>query len=465
MRSALVLAFTAALLILAQFQDRRWKAREVYDSDAGGYYVYLPALFIHHDLGRADSVWATRRRYQPRVPPLTAGAREGLDWGLLALPATGRVISKYPPGVALGALPWFGAAHVWATARAARGGPAADGYGVLYQRSSMVAGLAYVLLGLILLRALLRRYFDDTVSAWTLASIGLGTNLFYYGSYEAALAHAPLFLWHTALLACTARWHETPRARWALGIGLSWGLVVLCRPSDGLFGLLPLLWGLGAGLGAGRGATSGGRDGNTRATAGAGSRLFPLRASGRQVLLAALAGAAVVSLLPLFWHHVSGAWLLYTYGQEGFDFAQPHLLEGLFSFRKGWLLYTPMMALALLGGLGGALRRQLPAACWPTLVLVPLVVYLTFSWEQWWYGGSFSARPLISLYPLLSLSLASLWAAARARRHAAPRRVLTALTVLLLALSLLQTRQYAAGVIHWDSMTRAAYFANFWRLR
>ncbi len=54
-------------------------------------YVYLPALFIHHDLGRADSVWATRRRYQPQVPPLAAGPGQFNDWGLLAFPATGRV--------------------------------------------------------------------------------------------------------------------------------------------------------------------------------------------------------------------------------------------------------------------------------------------------------------------------------------------------------------------------------------
>ena len=439
MRSALVLLLTAALLVLAQFQDRRWKLLEVFNGDAGGYYVYLPSAFIRRDVGRADWFWAVRRRHHPTTPPLWAADLN--DWGLRALPATGRVLSKYPPGVALGAAPWFAAAHWYARWQ----GQPADGFGRPYQRSSMMAGLAYVLLGLVLLRAVLRRCFDDGVAAWTLAGVGLGTNLFCYGSYEAAMAHAPLFLWHAALLGCTVRWHATPRRRWAAGIGLCWGMVVLCRPTDGLFALLPLLWGLPVARGA------------------LANRFGLLRAHGGHVLLAALLGGALVGLLPLLWHYASGQWLLYTYGQERFDFGHPHLLDGLFSFRKGWLVYTPLMAVALLGT--GALRRRLPAAFWPTLVLVPLVLYVTFSWEQWWYGGGFGARSLISLYPLLGLSLASLWAAARARGRAAPRRVLALATVLLVLLNLMQTWQYGAGILHWDNTTREVYLANFGRLR
>ncbi|MDO7884708.1 hypothetical protein [Hymenobacter cheonanensis] len=56
MKSRLVFWFAAALLILAQFQDRRWKGLEVFDWDQGGYYSYLPATFLYGDPGRVDSL-------------------------------------------------------------------------------------------------------------------------------------------------------------------------------------------------------------------------------------------------------------------------------------------------------------------------------------------------------------------------------------------------------------------------
>ena len=86
-------------------------------------------------------------------------------------------------------------------------------------------------------------------------------------------------------------------------------------------------------------------------------------------------------------------------------------------------------------------------------------VYATFSWAAWWYGGGFSARPLVSLYPLLALPLAALLAGAgRGRR---PWRAVVSLCILL---NLWQTYQYAAGVIYFDKYTAELYFRNFFHL-
>jgi hypothetical protein len=421
MRSFYTWLFVCALSILALFNDKPWKPLEVFDSDAGGYYVYLPSAFIYGDLGRADSLNLLQSaQLAPKMRLI----------GLVPLP-NGKFISKYPLGVALADVPWFLGAHAYARLT----GKPADGLSRPYQQAIMLAGLVHALLGLWVVRKLLRRYFDDGTTAWALAGIALGTNYFAYATYNSSLAHAPLFLWQAALLYCTARWYEDVRPRDAWGLGLFLGLAVLTRPTEILFGLVPLAWGL-------------------TSRAAVQQRLALWRRHAGPLVAAGGIFLAVVSLQLWFWHAVSGHWVLYTYTGERFDFAHPHLLEGLFSFKKGWLLYTPLAGVALLGT--WALRGRLRAAVPAIVVLVPVLVYVTFSWEQWWYGGGFSARPLVSLYPLLALPLAALLA-----RPGRWQLVVRTVVALLTVLSMWQTYQYAAGIIHYENNTAELYFRNF----
>jgi hypothetical protein len=423
LRSIYVWLLTAALAIVALFQDRPWKPLEVFDWDAGGYYVYLPSAFIYHDLGRADSLQRIAEATKP-------GKTRVL--GLRELP-NGRVISKYPLGVALGELPWFAGAHAYAHLH----GDPADGFSRPYQHSIMLAGLVYGLLGLWLVRKLLLRFFDDRTTAWALAGVGLGTNFFAYTAYDAAMAHAALFMWQAALLYCTVRWYETFRVRWAAGIGLFLGLAVLCRPTEILYVIIPLAWGL-------------------TSWAPVQQRPGLLLRHSHQLMVAAVIGLAVLSLQLLFWHGTSRQWLLYSYGNEHFDFIRPHIIDGLFSYRKGWLLYTPLVGLMLLGVV--AARRVLPAVVAPVLLLLPLLIYVTFSWGEWAYGGGFSARPLVSVYPLLALPLGALlvWA-----RQTAWSKVVHGLVALCIVLNLWQTWQYAAGILLYDNNTAELYWRNF----
>lgn len=433
MKSRLVFWFTAALLILAQFQDRRWKGLEVFDWDPGGYYSYLPATFLYGDAGRVDSLAALVQR---RWPPERKHSMASL--GIHRLP-NGKYATKYPLGVAVGELPWFGGAHLFARLH----GDPPNGYSRPYQQAVMVAGLVYGILGLWVLRKLLRRYYSDTVVAWTLAGIGLGTNYFNYASYEAALSHAVLFLWQAALLYCTARWYEAPRRRWAAGIGLFLGLATLCRFTEALYVLIPLTWGL-----------------SSAAAWRQRPALWHRYAS--HLALAAGLGLAVVSTQFFFWHAISGHWVLNGYQGEYFDFRHPHLLDALFSVRKGWFVYTPLMAVVLAAGLP-RLRRYVPAALPPTLVLLPVLLYVTFSWEQWWYGWTFSARPLVSVYPLLALALGALLAAVL-RPGALSGVAVRALVLGCIVLNLWQTWQYVGGILQGEDYTAKLYKERFfWR--
>jgi len=417
------------------YQRKRWYAGEVFTWDGGGYLSYLSATLLYHDPGRPDSLATIVRQH-------TNDSREHSlsRLGLQALP-NGNYATKYPLGMALSQLPWFGGAHAYAR----RTGWPANGFSWPYQEAAMLGGLAYACLGLWVLRRLLRRYYPDATVAWALAGIGLGTNFFVYASHDAAMSHSVLFLWQASLLYCTARWYETPRRRWAAGIGLFLGLAVLTRFSEAVYVLVPLAWGLSS------------------AAAWRQRPALWARHAGQLALALAL-GAGVVSLQFWFWHYVSGHWLLNAYQNEHFDFKHPQILAGLFSIRKGWFVYTPLAALVLTAGLP-PLRRAVPAALTALLLLLPAVLYLTFSWEQWWYGWGFSTRPLVSIYPLLALPLGAVVAATSpggpAARWRGPAR---AVLLACICLNLWQGWQYVNSVLPGDEVTAALYRERFFRL-
>ncbi|WP_324673399.1 hypothetical protein [Hymenobacter sp. GOD-10R] len=387
--------------------------------------MYLPSAFINHDLG--DGSYVTNVRYSYHKD-------EGPVYGLVELD-NGRKVFKYPIGMALFYAPYFTAAHAYALAT----GESADGFSVSYQQFVALGCLAYVLIGLWILGLELRQYFSDSTAALAMLVVGLGTNLLYYATFETAMAHGTLFMLNALLLRLTRQWYQSGRWKYILGLGLTLGLIGLVRPSELLMAGVPVLWGI-----------SGWKSVPQRF-------LYWQKHLG-QVVVAVLLFGAVSSIQLLFWKTVGDKWVINFYPGEHFDFLHPHLVEGLFSFKKGWLIYSPLMAFALLGLF--FLRRDAPDVWLPALILIPLGVYIIFSWEQWWYGGGFGARPVIGLYPLLSLGLASFWQ--RIIRVKAAALVLVSCLVLL---NLVQIRQYSLGILDCCDMTREKYKQHFFEFR
>lgn len=224
--------------------------------------------------------------------------------------------------------------------------------------------------------------------------------------------------------------------------GFTAGLITLIRPVNILVVIIFIFW-------------------KTDNLQGIKKRFFWFISSPSQVAIMIL-----FFLLPwipqlLYWKEVTGEWLYYSYQDEGFFFLKPHILEGLFSFRKGLFIYTPLTLLMLSGML--LLRRRLSDPAIALWIFTPLFVYTVFSWWCWWYGGSFGQRPFVESYAIYAIPLATLieWALKQ------KRRVKTILLSLLLILSLhgvFQTFQYYYGAIHWDSMTREAWTDSFGRI-
>ncbi len=406
--------------------------RQVLTWDVFGYYLYLPAIFLHDDPGLHDPAWLDDlvERYAP----------SSSLYQLTDAPNGGRVI-KYSAGMAVAYAPWFFAAHMLA---APLGYPE-DGLSAPYQVAVTIGCMLYVLIGLWLMRAVLLRFFSDRWTALLLVLLVLGTHHLQLVAWDGTLlTHPLLFTLYAALLLATLRWHERPTWRRAAVIGAIAGFATLVRPSEVVCLLIPLLWGWH------------GRE-ERRATW--------LRWKSHVVHLLPAALTFLLMLLPqaVYWRTVAGEWLFYSYSNnpgEGFEFAQPYLRPFLISFRKGWLVYTPLMLVALAGV--PLLWRHARAAALPITAFTLASLWVAASWSTWWYaGGSFSARSMMPVQAVLAIplgiALREVWQWRIARVPVA------LMLVTFVALNLFQTWQWTQGIISKERMTRTYYFAIFGR--
>jgi hypothetical protein len=390
--------------------------------DIKSYYAYLPAVLIHHDPGMAFT------RDDPEFFADKVWAVESPSGGLVL------VMSM---GMAFLYLPFFLLGHLAAWAS----GAPLTGYSPPYAFFLVFSGLAWLTAGLLLLRRLLLRYFSDPITALVLLLLVAGTNLLYYSTLEAPMTHVYSFALFAGFLWVTLRWHERPGVGNSLLLGLLAGLIALVRPTNVVLLLVFLLWDVGAATGPWQ-------------------RVRFLFARWPLLLLMAVAALAVWLPQGIYWQYNTGQWLYYSYRDEGFFFRNPQIIDGLFSYRKGWLLYTPSMVLALAGI--PLLWRHARSWLVPVSVFMVVNLYVVFSWWTWWYGGSFGQRPLIESYALLAFPLAALFTRAWGMGSSLKRASML-VSLLLVGHSLFQTAQYHYGAIHWDAMGKKAYWASFGR--
>jgi len=95
----------------------------------------------------------------------------------------------------------------------------------------------------------------------------------------------------------------------------------------------------------------------------------------------------------------------------------PHALSVLFDLRYGWLLWTPLAVLSLVGLIAvasGHIRTRIEDGRWLALCLLAVTVlqiYINGAVESWTVAGSFGQRRFVELTPLLVIGLAALMSA------------------------------------------------------
>ncbi len=139
----------------------------------------------------------------------------------------------------------------------------------------------------------------------------------------------------------------------------------------------------------------------------------------------------------------------------------PQVINFLFSYQKGWLIYTPIMLFSLIGIL--LARKRLNDFFGFLIIFMTLNIYILCCWWDWGFGGSFGCRPLIESYAILAFPFALFinWCFSLFLKFSVGKVILRAFLVILLflliKLNLFQTWQYKYLIIHWAGMNEKAY--------
>ncbi|MEM7102075.1 MAG: hypothetical protein AAF502_03015 [Bacteroidota bacterium] len=428
--SKVVLGFLLAVYLFSFFQFDRWGKFIRDGGDSWGYYAYLPALFIHNDLDNLQTTVDVNEIYNKnrRTNPTN-------DLGIYeANPAdNGNFVIKYTIGVATLQLPFFFIGHTVASLSAFP----TDGFSDPYMLMIHLSSIFYVFLGLIFLRKVLVKHFEDNVTALTILVVGLATNLFYFTTYNTGMAHAYLFFLYCMLLYATVKWYETKAVRHAVMVGLACGMITLIRPVEIICLIIPILYGI-----------SNIHELQQRLTDYIKNYKGYLLAIGVYILCG-------ISQL-IYWKIVTGEFFFYSYTHETLDLTNPKIIKGLFQFNNGWLIYTPVMILSLMGLLFLWKKKQFLLS---VVLFIGLHIYIIYSWYNPNYSNSFGSRPMVETYALLAIPFAIF-------SGMLFKKVLTKFLLLLLIsfflfLNIFQTWQTSKGILWPEDARRSYYWASF----
>lgn len=380
--------------------------------DVKQYYSYLPKFFLEHDM---------------------AFKNRG-DYWLDVLP-NGNSFVKYSSGLAILEGPFFLLAWFFSYFL---GIPLEGGYSIVFIEFVHYGVFIYFLIGLLCLRKVLKHFqFSEFVISITLLVTFFGTNLFHYILGQGLMTHGFLFSLHSIFIYLIIKFYNKPNMSTSLLLGLIGGLIALIRPTEIICFIVWLLW-------------------DINSIAGFKSRVISLIGNYRLLLLMAVIFIIVWIPQMIYWHYVSGNLFIDAYAGEKLFFSDPKIFKILFSTRNGLLPYCPVLFLYLVSLFipNPSIKGKLGL-----FIFVILNIYLVSCWWCWWYGGSYSMRALIQIYPYLAISFAGMlqYVYYKSNFKKAVKYTLNSIIFIFVALQLKFWFQHKKGFVHYDSMTPKAY--------
>lgn len=419
--SSVIAVFICALgmLLITQHFKFYKETGKIIESDAIHYYSYLPAILVYNDISlnflNDESIGEYYFFTNVKLPD-------------------GRHYFKTTMGVALLEAPVIIPVHFFVKFT----GGNANGISEPYKIGLIMSGILYFILGLLIIRRLLiRNKLPDVVIAITLLTIGAGTNIIVYTVREPGMSHIYSFFSIALFILLLDKFLKKPSMVLAIFTGIISGLILLIRPINIIVFLLFILWDVGT-L----------DDIKTRL-------MFYLRRLKFTGLL--IFGCILIWIPQLaYYYYLTGSVFFSGYGEETkFFFNNPQIFNHLFSYRKGWFLYTPAMVLAVAGFIPLFLKNK--KQFWGILTVLVSLIYVNSSWYSWWFGGGFGQRAYIDIYALMAIPLAYFISIVWEKRVLL-RITSTFVILMLISINLYQIYQYHMGSIHYVGMTREAYW-------
>ncbi len=382
--------------------------------DGYGYYMYLPSMITDHGFDMTHD-WAQKQQntYCGGTHVYQLYDREN-----------GHSINIYHMGLSVLQAPAFFIGHLVAKFT----NHPTDGMSKPYHIAYLINAWIFVLLGILFAFRNMRYFFTAIESAMLTFVLLIGTNFWLTATQSYQLQHHYLFATIAAFLFYLLRYIKTNKGKWIPPILL--GLIVLIRPTHILLAFLPMM-------------------------------LLHDKNASFKVWIKKLVPYLICGFIwqipqLLYWKFIGGSWFLPNLHVEEVILKDPHLFDFIFSFRKGWLLYTPIF---LLLPVGFYLFRKHNKSLYKAILFTLLIeIWFMASWECWWYASSFGQRPMVDLYPLLAIPLGFvLFKSGNWMRTS----LVTIFVVGCVVLNLFQSEQVERGILSSDRMTRDQYFNIF----
>lgn len=428
--SRIALYFCLFTFILANGYYPKWqktRTEATLSWDVSGYYMYLPAFFIYKDIKKCGFKDEMLKKYKMTPDFQQAFIHE----------ESGNYVMKYSIGQAVLFSPFFFVAHAWASMDS---NYAADGFTFPYQFMISIWMMIIAFIGLIFLRKSLLEYFSEWPVALSLIGITLGSNYLNFAAIDGAMTHNALFTIYSLLIYVSIQFHKKPTYNMGLSIGFLVGLAALIRPTEIISCLIPILWGV-----------------NIINKEAIHNRIQFFAQHWKKLLAAVVLTLAIGSIQLAYWKYASGDWIVYSYEDQGFSWLSPHIMESMFSYRSGWLIYSPLMSFALIGFYFLFKKdRSLFFAC---VIFSILFMYIAFAWDRWWYGGSLGQRAMVQAYPILIFPMCALAERLILAKSKFVKASVGAVAILFMYANLWFTHQcHRGGLVHVGIMTKAYFW-------
>ncbi len=271
-----------------------------------------------------------------------------------------------------------------------------------------------------------RRFASDGAAALAAGLVAVaGTNLAYAG-FMVSYSHVYASFAVALLFWTSLRAEEKPTALRFVGVGLALGLAILQRPTEGIFGLVPLvvLWRLHR-----RGDVSLGRA----------ARLFAIVSAG--------GAAGLIPLLAVYTYLYGGPFVV-PQGRYFMFLGHGHPWLVLFAPRGGLFFSAPTAWLGVVGfvlALRDRRHRLLFAAMLGACVVELYIASCALDWHESW---GFGARRLTTLTPALVAAAAFFFERGRVWLRRRPARARTLLGISWLVPACFATYGVIGGTAH-----------------
>lgn len=336
-------------------------------SDAAAYFVYLPATFIYN--------------YDGSKMPENISTMTGDGFSI----ENDKIVTKVAMGVAILQAPFYAISYIISDIFNIND----NGFGKVYIYGLGIGAAFYFTLGLLFLYLFLKRRYPKSVSFITLLLIIFGTNLYYYTYEKFLYSHLySFFIFSTSLYIIDKLINTNfKKAIYIALFGIILSLAFLVRYTNPIFIVLMLLfldidsW---------------------QALKQRLKSIFNFK------FISITAISFIIILIPqmFYWNYLTGNFLYYSYGNEGFNWLEPKFLEFFFSPNNGAFIYTPLYIIILIYAIIMSIKQEKNGLL--IFCIFVIASYIFASWWSWSYGCSLGKRPFVELTPIFGICIASL---------------------------------------------------------